>query len=91
MIDAENFIIINPQTKLFKYLNIETNEIKLEFKIENVNKITSFFITKNNYLAFHDDEEKMIHIFTDGSFKIKNSQIPDEADEHPKEETNQTV
>ena len=42
-------------------------------------------------MAFHDDEEKTIHILTDRIFKIKNSQIPDEADEHPKEETNKNV
>ena len=68
-INEENFIIINTD-KVLRYINIETNaEIKIEFKIENVNKISSFFITKNNYLAFHDEEEKIIHVLTDGSFK----------------------
>jgi hypothetical protein len=33
-----------------------------------VNKISSFFLTKSNYLAIHDDEEKIIHVFTDESF-----------------------
>jgi hypothetical protein len=69
-INEENFIIINKEDKVLRYINIETNaEIKIEFKIENVNKISSFFITKNNYLAFHDEEEKIIHVLTDGSFK----------------------
>ena len=69
-LNEENFIIINKEDKVLRYINIETNaEIKIEFKIENVNKISSFFITKNNYLAFHDEEEKIIHVLTDGSFK----------------------
>jgi hypothetical protein len=72
LIDDKNFIVINPHNKQLKYININTNEIKMELKIENLNSISAFFVTKNSYLAFHDEEEKMISILTDGSFK-KNS------------------
>jgi len=70
LIDEENFAIVNQESKKFSYLNINTNKIKIEaqFHIEKVNKISSFFLTKSNYLAIHDDEEKIIHVFTDESF-----------------------
>ncbi len=75
LIDEENFFIVDPNNKQFKLINIKADKIikKVEFQIEHVNKISSFFVTKNNYLAFLDDEEKVIHVFTDGSFKIKPS------------------
>ena len=58
LIDDKNFIVINPHNKQLKYIIINTNEIKMELKIENLNRISAFFVTKNSYLAFHDDEEK---------------------------------
>ena len=70
LIDEENFAVINPKNKLFSYLNISSSTmIEREFKIENMNKISSFFVTKNYYLALHDDEEKLVYILTDGSLK----------------------